>query len=304
MTTTFFSEAEMASCALDISPDLTSETLQKNTKSVNLLLKAPIYFATSYDKNLTIEMFVSFARKIIPYKKIAFCMWDEPTNSMNLVFQRGFTDPQVNLLKTHAPFSTWVHTFEKPLLIREIDVQRQDIFQTLGFAEALIIPVSWEGKIRGGWQLFAPKPNTFSLNDIQLFWILTMQCELIFQNLTKREQIQKLAIVDSLTGLYNRRFFDSQLKKEIDRSQRNNAPLSLLMIDIDDFKHFNDQYSHQAGDYVLREIGSILPGNARTVDTICRYGGEEFSIILPSTDPVGAFLILSLIHISEPTRPY
>ena len=106
-----------------------------------------------------------------------------------------------------------------------------------------------------------------------------------------QEQLQDLAITDKLTGLRNRRFFDQRLAEEIQRATRYAKPLSLLLLDIDDFKRVNDTYGHAAGDLVLQSLGRSLPGQLRQVDLAARYGGEEFIIILPETDFVGAKLV-------------
>ncbi len=96
-------------------------------------------------------------------------------------------------------------------------------------------------------------------------------------------QLAEQAIRDTLTGLYNRRFFDKTLKDEINRAKRYKRDISLIMIDIDHFKQFNDTYGHQKGDDVLRTAASILAENSRNSDIVARYGGEEMVIILPET---------------------
>lgn len=96
-------------------------------------------------------------------------------------------------------------------------------------------------------------------------------------------QMKKLVIVDSLTGLYNRRYFDLYLEKTIPLSQRVNSPLILIMIDIDYFKKINDNYGHLCGDEALKHISEIIKGNVRISDASVRFGGEEFAIILPNT---------------------
>ena len=93
----------------------------------------------------------------------------------------------------------------------------------------------------------------------------------------------KLATIDGLTELYNHRYFQDTLRKQIDIARRYNQPFSLIIADIDFFKKFNDTYGHQAGDAVLRQVAQILKNNSRTTDYVCRYGGEEMSIILPNT---------------------
>ena len=97
--------------------------------------------------------------------------------------------------------------------------------------------------------------------------------------------MRKLVFLDGLTGVFNRRYFDQQLAMEMARSVRNQSPLSLIMLDVDFFKRFNDHYGHQAGDDCLRQIAATLKATLRRpADLVARYGGEEFACILPETD--------------------
>ncbi len=98
------------------------------------------------------------------------------------------------------------------------------------------------------------------------------------------EKLNQLSITDGLTEIYNHRHFQDRLSEEVERAQRaKGGVVSLLILDIDDFKHFNDTYGHQCGDMVLKQLAGILRNSVRTIDIIARYGGEEFAVILPGT---------------------
>ncbi|EFL52152.1 response regulator receiver modulated diguanylate cyclase [Solidesulfovibrio fructosivorans JJ]] len=104
-----------------------------------------------------------------------------------------------------------------------------------------------------------------------------------------RDLLEEQAFIDSLTAIPNRRRFDAVLDKEWRRAQRNGAPLSLILLDIDFFKKYNDNYGHQQGDDCLRRVGwSLKESVRRAADFVARYGGEEFAVILPGTDTQGA----------------
>lgn len=112
----------------------------------------------------------------------------------------------------------------------------------------------------------------------------------IFEDITDKKKIEKMSITDPLTGLNNRRRFDALLDYEVSRCKRYNSTFSLIMLDIDYFKKINDTYGHHTGDIVLVHLSTILSQNARLTDHLCRWGGEEFIIILSDTDSAGALL--------------
>ncbi|MFP4439885.1 MAG: diguanylate cyclase [Chloroflexaceae bacterium] len=150
-------------------------------------------------------------------------------------------------------------------------------------AMVLCVPLLVRGETLGILQLWHTRPPDAEAcrRRQQLADIVARQISLALTNLTLREQLQQQAIRDPLTGLYNRRYLDATLPRELQRADRHRHPIAVVMLDIDHFKRFNDTYGHDAGDTLLREVGSFLHAHTRDEDIACRYGGEEFTLVLP-----------------------
>ncbi|MDA8083747.1 MAG: diguanylate cyclase [Nitrospiraceae bacterium] len=144
---------------------------------------------------------------------------------------------------------------------------------------------------------YLPKPyNELELNARIYASLRTkgLQDELRMKNRQLEELLDKvnyMAITDALTGLYNRRKFHDTLAGEFERARRYKTPFSLVMIDIDHFKRINDDHGHNAGDVVLKQVSALLLKSVREIDTASRFGGEEFMVILPSTDSSSAKVV-------------
>jgi len=113
----------------------------------------------------------------------------------------------------------------------------------------------------------------------------------------EKEFFVDLAVRDGLTGLFNRRYFNELITVEVNRLKRTPAPLSLLMIDVDNFKHYNDTQGHPAGDVLLKGAAKVFKNSVRAMDIVCRYGGEEFVIILPQTDKKASQIIAERLRV-------
>jgi diguanylate cyclase (GGDEF)-like protein len=119
-----------------------------------------------------------------------------------------------------------------------------------------------------------------------------------------RERLRQLAITDGLTGLYNHRYFKEHLEQELYRASRHQSRVSVVMVDIDHFKKFNDTYGHPAGDAILRAIGRLLKENIRKIDLAARYGGEEFCLVLVETPKAAAIVVAEKVRRLVEVHPF
>lgn len=126
--------------------------------------------------------------------------------------------------------------------------------------------------------------------------VIANQSSLALQNALLHEELERLSITDRLTELYNHGYLHQRLEEELERAARFRRRLSVIMLDIDDFKQFNDRYGHPKGDLVLRALSGVIRDNLREIDVAARYGGEEFVVVLPETDVAGALLVAERIR--------
>ncbi len=135
----------------------------------------------------------------------------------------------------------------------------------------------------------AREGNGYAEADRDLLQYLAGQAAVSIENVSLHETVQRQAVTDELTGLFNHRHLQEVLTAEVERTRRFEQQLGLIMLDIDDFKRVNDSYGHLQGDLVLREVARVLRETAREIDIPARYGGEEMAVVLPQTDMQGAF---------------
>ncbi len=161
-----------------------------------------------------------------------------------------------------------------------------------GFRSWLGVPLFMYGECEGVIAVQSTRPDGFGDEHQRLLEALALQIAAALQN----AHLYELAMVDGLTGLYVRRYFDARIEEEVERSKRYATVFSMIMMDVDDFKNLNDTYGHLVGDRVLRAIANVVKAQMRGVDTAARYGGEEISVILPRTEMVGAYSLAERIR--------
>jgi two-component system cell cycle response regulator len=198
-------------------------------------------------------------------------------------FETSSAEEAVEILKTNT-----IHVVITDIRLPGMNgLELTDLIKTSYDTDVIVITgyigdYSYEEAINKGASDFVSKPIRFEELLLRLRRVLRER------NITKErslmlKRLQDLAITDGLTKLYNSRYFYKQLDSEVDRSKRYNHPLSLLFMDIDYFKRYNDAYGHIEGDKVLAGIGKVIKSCLRKMDTAYRYGGEEFTVILPET---------------------
>ncbi len=152
----------------------------------------------------------------------------------------------------------------------------------------LCMPMIAQGETLGVLSIATSRPDGFALPERRTIQTITEQLSLAFANLLLQDTLRHQSLRDALTGLFNRRYLEDALAREIGRARRNTIPLSVIMLDVDHFKRFNDTNGHDGGDALLAEFGQTLARFVRGEDIACRYGGEEFAIILPGADLAAA----------------
>lgn len=187
-----------------------------------------------------------------------------------------------------------------PICLNKETVQKYNsdpIIQMLKVEELVVVPLKAKDKVNGiilADNFITKKP--ISKDDIRMLIMLANQAGLAIENSQLYEKTVLRAHSDYLTDLWNHGYFQYLLQTELEKTKATKEPLTLLMIDIDDFKIYNDSLGHQAGDRTLKELSALLKKQSRKMDFVCRYGGEEFTIILPQTDKEEAFLIAERIR--------
>ncbi len=147
-------------------------------------------------------------------------------------------------------------------------------------------PMLAQGEALGVLTLIGATPDAvFSEAERQLAQTVADSLALALANLRLRETLRNQSVRDPLTGLFNRRYMEETLERELRRASRQALPIGVVVLDLDHFKHFNDTFGHAAGDLLLRELAALLRANIRAEDVPCRYGGEEFVLILPGAPP-------------------
>ena len=188
-----------------------------------------------------------------------------------------------------------VHSAEPKRLI-DLEQNEKYIPSLKDAKSAMIVPMISHGKVIGILQAESTRVNRFSEIDQKIASILAASAAMAYENSRLHNELEKMVVIDELTGVYNYRYFSEKLADEIKRATRYRQALSLIMVDLDWFKRINDTYGHEAGNVLLKGVVRVIAQNIRDTDTLARYGGEEFIVILPQTDHDDAQIIAERIR--------
>lgn len=226
---------------------------------------------------------------------------DHERQELSLVASRK-QDALMSIRAKHGDqFDRYILRTHRPLLVN--DVRRDFRFTTLGSSErpassVIACPILLNQSVAGVLRLDSTHPSAYTQDDLRFLDILLGLVETALANATLFDKTQQLAMTDGLTGLLLPKPFVEQLGRELLRADRSRESLSVLMLDVDHFKQYNDQYGHPAGDHVLRRIADVLRQITPPDAAIARYGGEEFLVLLPRAASEEARKVAEAIRLS------
>jgi len=270
---------------------------------------------SSRDPARTYGAILTHSKELLQAERASLWVFDESSNEISLKASAGFppVEFEIGPARLGEGISGKVLESEKPLVVENIEsagltpAPPERSYKTKSF---ISYPITMSGRKIGVLNV-ADKVGggKFDDVDLSLLEIIGPQIAVALERAEWQEratQFQLMSITDPLTGLLNRRYLEERLTEELNRSQRYDYSMSCLMIDIDDFKNYNDQNGHQAGDVALKITAHALKATLRSADVACRYGGEEFCILLPQTTLTEAGVIAERMRqrVMETDYPY
>ncbi|HMP41476.1 MAG TPA: diguanylate cyclase, partial [Roseiflexaceae bacterium] len=261
--------------------------LEQRTREMTMLNEMGEWLQTCQLPEEAYGVIAQFGTQLFPGTSGAFYarQADQSESQVERVAFWGNAPPDEQLF---GPDDCWGLRRGRPYLLHDGGTGvRCRHLPNLKWSGSLCIPLITQGDILGLLHLRQPADgsgrgavNTFS--DLHGLAIIAAEhFSLALANVQLRETLRQQAIRDPLTGLFNRRYMEESIEREVRRVERSRSALGVIMLDLDHFKSFNDTFTHLAGDLLLREIGLLLQRSIRSEDIACRYGGEEFTLILP-----------------------
>lgn len=278
--------------------------LEKEKYKLEVIIKACNEIAAIFNLDILGEVVTAKAIQILEAEKASLMIVDEKSGDLVLKGSQGLDKEKVTpRMKIGQLIAGWVAKEGEALLVKDIDDDPRfkvfaKVVKTYKTKSFISLPLRGNGKVIGVMNVTdkLAEMKIFTDDDLRHLSLIAYQTVAQIENIRLCEKLASLAVTDPLTGLFNHRYFQEQLNLEIMRSSRYEYPLSLIMFDIDFFKTYNDRYGHLAGDRILKQIAGLIKEYIRSVDIVCRYGGDEFMVILPNTKIDGAMLVSEKIR--------
>ena len=275
--------AELANANRNLEESL--RAVERGRRDLSLVGDLVDLLQTSQSAPETREILEGFGQKAFPELSGAVYLYRASRNVLEIAAQWGHG---IGIPRALEPGECWaLRRGRRHVMTQGNHLPRCNHIHEVEAAYATCIPLMAQGETNGVFVLFGdidPSAHAELAQSVQnLATLAAEQVALALANLALRDKLRDQAIRDPLTNLFNRRYFEETLDRELQRAARQDTQLSLVMIDIDHFKRFNDSFGHEAGDLVLKRVGSVFADLLRGEDVACRYGGEEFALLLADT---------------------
>ncbi len=267
------------------------QAVSREAEVLKVLLEVSKLIASNNPMERVIKKISSHLKRLLQTDDCSVMILDESSRELAFCESSGLTRWEVDNIrfKLGEGVAGWVAKKKKPVLIEDVSLDprfKNVEKQRRRMISMICVPLMIKRRVIGVVSLSTRDPNhVFSRQELELTVLMSAHISLALEN----NRLYEISVLDGLTSLYNRRYLEQRLLKEVAYCQRYEKPLTVFMIDIDFFKRLNDSYGHQAGDAVLRQVSETLQKALREYDVVARYGGEEFAVLLPATSkPVGA----------------
>jgi diguanylate cyclase (GGDEF)-like protein len=250
-----------------------------------------------------IDVIMGKIQVLIPSEAWSILLVDETRSYLSFALALGDKSSPLAKLKVKMGegIAGWVAQSGESLIVNDVSkdprfaskFDHQTQFQTRSI---LCAPLVSRGRSIGVVEVLNKRGGDFSQADLELLMTLVEPCAIAIENAQLFQRAEQLTVTDDLTRLFNSRYLTLYLERELTRCRRHGIPLSLVFLDLDGFKAVNDLYGHLAGSATLTEVGRILSDTVRESDTLARYGGDEFVVVLPETPSSGALVIAERIR--------